>query len=723
MRMRLHIGLLIWVAAISFPNSGITQQKDYDILTLSPADSEFQSGRYYFHDYLYAFIDSTENRTIEEVAADSFQQHFTKDELWRTIVFGGDMDPNIQCIWARLTLASAFDDDQEWEVNFFAGKVGLFVPLDSNRFEHQRSGYHLPLNERPFGGSYGSLPCVPLTLLARDTLTVFFRLEEITGMGLGPRSVFTQAIFKPRAYLNVDRRQRFFDALVIGILLAVAFYHLIIFFYQRKYVPLLFSFLVLDIALIIMAFRGYLQEMFLPSHHVRNAVIVIIVLWSFFYLFHYLFSRLYLRLPTLLPTWDKIWLGFVLIEIAGSVVYIYMILSAGGLYNMNQDAFWKIIGYRLLSRIPLMFLSILVPILSLVKGNRAAWIYLIAMLAMIFQLFINDPNAFWGFVPIRLELDEYVGHTVMVLLFAMGIASQLKTLQEEKFAAEQAQLSERAEANRVRELDAFKSRFYTNITHQFRTPLTIIQGMASQIRAQPSTWINQGTEMILRNSRRLLQLVGQILNLSRLEAGQLPTHFVQNDVVRYIRYIIESFHSAAEHKNIRLQFETELKELVMDYDPDKLMDILSNLISNAIKFTQQGGVVRLNVQRRMRPEGVPHQRRRSGSNVERQETAGELLVPPSSDFRLPPAHSLHSRSGKPSDFRLPTSDFLCISVADNGPGISEEVLPRVFERFYSLPPAALPSPPEGGEWSPSVPSRRGEEAKPTEAVSKVACRC
>ncbi|MCB0568345.1 MAG: response regulator [Phaeodactylibacter sp.] len=626
--------LLAGVMLMLLPFTGFPQPGEKAVLTLSPDGPEFQSGRYYFHDYLYAFIDSTENRPVEEVAADSFQQRFTKDELWRTITFGGDMGPNIQCIWARLTLVSAFDDDQQWLVNFFAEEVDLYIPRGPNSFEHQRSGYSMPVSERAFGGSYGSLPCVPLTVPARDTLTVFFRLKNISGMGLGPRSVFAQNIFKPRAYFKVDRRQRFFDAMAIGIMLAVAFYHLVIFMYQRRYVPLFFSFLALGIALIIAAYRGYLEEVFFPSYHLRNDILVVIILWSYFYLFHYLFSRLYLRLPTLLPAWDKIWLGFVLIEIVGSVIYIYMILSDGGLYKMNQDAFWKIVGYRLLSRIPLLLLSILVPILSLIKGNRAAWTYLIAMLAMIFQLFINDPNAFWGLVPIRLELYEYSGHTIMVLLFAMGIASQLKTLQEEKFAAEQAEQAERAEANRIRELDVFKSRFYTNITHQFRTPLTIILGMAGQIQAQPSTWYNKGARLIRSNGRRLLHLVDQILNLSKLEAGQLPTRFVHDDVMRYLKYIVESFHSSAEQKNIKLEFETEPKALVMDYDPDKLMDILSNLASNAIKFTQEEGVVTLNVTRHT-------------SDVAREAT--ERLV---------------------------------ISVTDNGPGIPEEIMPRIFDRFY-----------------------------------------
>ncbi|MCB9298786.1 MAG: response regulator [Lewinellaceae bacterium] len=268
------------------------------------------------------------------------------------------------------------------------------------------------------------------------------------------------------------------------------------------------------------------------------------------------------------------------------------------------------------------------------------------MLTFVLQELANNVNAWFGLLNLPSYVYGYVGQTLMVLLFAMGIARQLKTLQEEKSAAEQAERAEHAENTRIRELDAFKSRFYTNITHQFRTPLTIILGMADQIQAHPSAWLTKGPEMIRRSGRRLLQLVDQILTLSRLESGQLPARFVQDDVIRYIKYIVESFHSSVEQKKIRLQFISGLEELVIDYEPDKLMDILSNLISNAIKFTHRGGEVTVEV----------------GS--------GKWKV-----------------GRRKADVGSRKAEALIISVTDNGPGISKEALPHIFERFYSLPPA------------------------------------
>jgi len=148
-----------------------------------------------------------------------------------------------------------------------------------------------------------------------------------------------------------------------------------------------------------------------------------------------------------------------------------------------------------------------------------------------------------------------------------------------------------AEARRLKELDTVKTRLYTNITHEFRTPLTVILGMAEQIKSDPKEWLGEGLQMIRRYGNQLLLLVNQMLDLARLESGSLPVNMVQGDIVEYLKYLAESFHSLAEARGISLHFQTEVERLSMDYDPEKLQAIVSNLLSNAIKFTPPGGQV------------------------------------------------------------------------------------------------------------------------------------
>ena len=195
------------------------------------------------------------------------------------------------------------------------------------------------------------------------------------------------------------------------------------------------------------------------------------------------------------------------------------------------------------------------------------------------------------------------------------------------------------ETVRLQELDDVKTKMYTNITHEFRTPLSVIQGLAEQIEGNAST-----KEAIQRNSFNLLNLVNQMLDLSKLEAGNLPLRMIQGDIITYLSYLTESFQSYAESKNIRLHFLPKIKEFYMDYDPDKLMKIMANLLSNAIKFTPEGGDVYV--------------------QVELPQKNLTTIIKPLEEL---------TNKGK-----------IVISVKDTGIGIPKDELPNIFDQFYQV---------------------------------------
>lgn len=190
---------------------------------------------------------------------------------------------------------------------------------------------------------------------------------------------------------------------------------------------------------------------------------------------------------------------------------------------------------------------------------------------------------------------------------------------------------EQAEVNRLQELDLFKTRLYTNLTHEFRTPLTVITGIADQVLEHPKQGLRDGVQMIKRNSQQLLRLINQMLELAKLESGTLPVKMVQDDVIHFFKYLTESFHSYAESKDIRLHLLTDRDEIVMDYDPDKIQAIFTNLVGNSIKFTPIGGDIYIEV---------------------------------------------HLEETKPGE------KYLFLKFKDTGKGISESALPHIFDRFY-----------------------------------------
>jgi signal transduction histidine kinase/DNA-binding response OmpR family regulator len=178
-----------------------------------------------------------------------------------------------------------------------------------------------------------------------------------------------------------------------------------------------------------------------------------------------------------------------------------------------------------------------------------------------------------------------------ILFAAMGISLTGSALGFVlQFIRQQRKLEE-VEARHLKEMNEFKDRFFTNITHEFRTPLTIIEGMADLIKARPGEWMGTGLQKIKTNSHVLLRLVNQMLNLAKAEAGAVSVNLVRRDVNKYLAYLVEQFSSEALRRKVDLKFTSDGEPLEMDFDPEKLMHILTNLVSNALKYTTEGGWV------------------------------------------------------------------------------------------------------------------------------------
>jgi signal transduction histidine kinase/DNA-binding response OmpR family regulator len=146
-------------------------------------------------------------------------------------------------------------------------------------------------------------------------------------------------------------------------------------------------------------------------------------------------------------------------------------------------------------------------------------------------------------------------------------------------------------AQRLQEVDELKTRMFANIAHEFRTPLTLIGGMAELLHNDPQHQHRERTEAIQRNANKVLRLVDQMLNLARLEAGAMPLNPVQGDVTAFLRQVFQSFPGLAEYRKVRLHFLPEKQGFTMDFDPGKLEELVSNLLSNALKYTPAGGDV------------------------------------------------------------------------------------------------------------------------------------
>jgi signal transduction histidine kinase/DNA-binding response OmpR family regulator len=218
----------------------------------------------------------------------------------------------------------------------------------------------------------------------------------------------------------------------------------------------------------------------------------------------------------------------------------------------------------------------------------------------------------------------------------------------ERLQAEQQQL----ETARLQELDRMKSRFFANISHEFRTPLTLILGPAEQLEEEVAgARAKEKLDTIRKNAQRLLRLINQLLDLSKLESGKMQLRAAPGDLVEFLRGLTFSFAALAERKRIALRFEARSEKLLAYFDRDKMEKIFSNLLSNAIKFTPEGGVVILDC----------------GFEI--------------SDSAIPDLGLRHADSKDPA-IQNPKSAI--INVKDTGIGIPADKLARVFDRFYQV---------------------------------------
>jgi signal transduction histidine kinase/ligand-binding sensor domain-containing protein/CheY-like chemotaxis protein len=225
--------------------------------------------------------------------------------------------------------------------------------------------------------------------------------------------------------------------------------------------------------------------------------------------------------------------------------------------------------------------------------------------------------------------------------FLLILVTVIWRFQTNRLKMKQQMEMEHFEAEKLREVDQVKSRFFANISHEFRTPLTLILGPVEQMLSDKFKGnVKTQYQMILRNGRRLLDLINQLLDLSKLESGQMKLRVSQRDILPYLKGIVQSFSSLAERKKITFTFKTAVDSLLGYIDQDKLEKIVTNLLSNAFKFTPEGGKI----------------------NV---------------DFGLRNAELKDN-----SKIRIPKSKIVEISISNTGPGIPTDQLDKIFDRFH-----------------------------------------
>ena len=149
--------------------------------------------------------------------------------------------------------------------------------------------------------------------------------------------------------------------------------------------------------------------------------------------------------------------------------------------------------------------------------------------------------------------------------------------------------SERKEVERQYQMDMMKIKFFTNISHEFRTPLSLILTPIERMINDPERVKRGELTMVQRNAKRLMTLVNQLLDFRKMEANQHTLSQSSGDIVTFLQDVIDSFSDWSKEKDIPVVFKSDLKSFYTFFDKDKMEKIMFNLLSNAFKFTMSGG--------------------------------------------------------------------------------------------------------------------------------------
>jgi signal transduction histidine kinase/DNA-binding response OmpR family regulator len=557
--------------------------------------------------YASIFVDSSEELSVIDLTDKQHAPMFTPLTGYK----GGFQSG--QNYWLRIPVTSLSSIDHWWfiirpsikEYDYYARIDRMkFYQLDTlgQIIDSQQSGVSIPKSQKKLQMAAG-FTGADLSLPAHQAQFLFIQLSqdfngepfniniELRNPSTGiPESQFSSLLFTLSGI-----------AFVMG-LLSLFFF---LFIREKAYLYFFIYLLFLSLHYLILHPALPFTDKFIPWAPLLTSHFFVLFTMGGFIMFM-MFGRHFINLPVLSPKTDY-WL-MMLLRVWGILVAVNILAMIFMKRTLTE-------GYS--------FLPVLISIGFIVRFAffkntlarffvvGAGWLLIWTLTGMLFvermlEIGINP----WP-----------IGQVGQMLIYLAGIAYKIRINEHEK-----------AEAQRIREMDGIKSRFFANISHEFRTPLTLIRGLLQQITGNHAP--SNGTIMVQprqlqtmqRNADRLLELVNQLLDLSRLDSGKMKLQIIRGDILQILKTLSHAFDSMAERKQIHYHIHFPEQTPIAFFDKDKLEKIFTNLLSNAFKYTPEKGMVSVNV----------------------EMIGGRLRI----------------------------------TVEDTGPGIAKKELDKVFDRFY-----------------------------------------
>ncbi len=564
-----------------------SQQLIYPLDTLYPVHS--------LETHLQILPDTGKIYTPSQILSDTSLTYFPRSDFGRfldieTVYWGKVLirSNGVLKNW-KLHLEDKYFGANSWIIG--NGKVDVYAFVNNELLFHKKSGTAYSASEKEIPEPY-NLNRISLDLPANQLLTLLIRVEG-NNEGCPP---FFNAHIRQGSYDHYHpyrEGHNFFNTFLLGVCFIIFIYHLLQFIYLRQSIFFWFSLWVGNCMITQAMLDSYFSELVFSSFHNTRFIIWNFIANGILFTFWF-FGRSFINSKQKFPKIDKA------ILVLTTLIFLEIICNTA--YQVFWDPVIRFgamgIHYELIALFSILGLGLAV-IICFQKDRFAKYFGFGAILANSALLL----GSLWSMRFIQLNFDPYaLGIFLQVIAYSFGIAYRQQQItlaaQQEKLLAEQS----KAEAQRIKDLDEIKTRFFANISHEFRTPLALISGLIQRAynkgtsdhasnKSNAITLSHTDFAVVQNNSKRLESLIDQLLDLSRLENGHVYLQLRRDSLVKFIRSVVFSFESLAERQNISLNttFPPEIDHAF--YDRDKLEKILSNLLSNAFKYTPEGGAV------------------------------------------------------------------------------------------------------------------------------------
>ncbi len=552
--------------------------------------------------------------------------------------FGRHLNP-LHTYWGRLDLKATtavnqwiLDLDDPFKNNILwirsNGKVDVYLFKDGKQYAYKKTGAAYPKQERDLN-SHWVLNRVGLDLEPNQRYTLIIK---VTANAFG---------FPP--YFNVNIRNPKFSGshpafpygsllhiFMLGVTFIIFLYHLLQYLYARQAVFLWFSLWLLFCFITQTLAAGVAGDTYLSGNPQWRYPLWLIIANGMLFTF-WLFGRSFTNSKEKFPLLDKFMLALPILMFINTAVqlFLYAFAKSDNPFLQPPGHFEVILIYAIAG-------LVLAVILAFKKDPFARYFGIGAILATVGM----GVGAMWSMQWFQPPFDPYTyGMLAQIIAYSFGIGYRQQQITKASMARKLATERQQLELDRIRDLDEIKTKFFTNLSHEFRTPLSLIidplEAAAKNYSSDQYINISRKTlELVRNNAFKMKELVDQLLELSRLESSKVVLHLRRDDITAFIKGIVERFENFAHQKKIQLIIAIDTDQTLAYFDADKLDKIVSNLLSNAFKFTPEQGTVTIDI-------GIHH---------------GELQL----------------------------------TIADSGPGIAQDALPHIFERFYRVEGSQAP---------------------------------